>query len=136
MIQSFSQNITVNAQTAIPFNNTFTKGCTVEQTAPATFQFNKKGLYLVTFDASVSSATAGNAVFQMFVNDQPVPYGITYANTSTAADVESCSFTARVSVGSDNSCACSQEPVTVQVKNNGTIPVTAIQTNIVITKLC
>lgn len=137
MIQSYSQNVTVPAQTAIPFTANFTKGCTVQQTSDTTFQFNKKGLYLVQFDAVVSqSTTAGNVLAQLFVNGVAQSRGVTSTAISSATDASAMSFTAYVQVPNDNICDCSVAPTTMQIKTNGTIGALFEQANVVITKLC
>ena len=42
MIQAYSQNITVNAMQAIPFNSvSIQKGCTATQNGATTFNLNK-----------------------------------------------------------------------------------------------
>lgn len=137
MIQSYTQNVTVPSQTAIPFNNNFTKGCTVQQTSPTTFQFNKKGLYLVQFDAVVSqSTTAGNVLAELFVNGTAQPRGTASTNVASATEASSMSFTAYVQVPYDNTCDCSVAPTTMQIVTNGTIGALFGQANVVITKLC
>ncbi len=136
MLQSYSQNITVPTASSIPFNNNFEKGCSVVQNGAGSFQFNKKGLYLVSFDASAfASATAGNITVQLFKDGVADPGGLTQANSTAATDIEALSFTAHVQVPCDNTCACNVAPVTVQIRNTG-VAATFVQANVVITRLC
>ena len=47
MLEIYSENITVGANSPIPFNNvSIKKGCTAVLSAPATVQFNKCGVYI------------------------------------------------------------------------------------------
>ena len=72
MLEVYTQNTTVPENTAIPFNNTtIQKGSTVVKTAPTTIQFNRIGVYMVAFDASVSlseGTAADNIVCQLYKN--------------------------------------------------------------------
>ena len=48
MIEVFSNNITVDANAVIPFNNiSIKKGCTAVLSAPSTIQINKRGVYML-----------------------------------------------------------------------------------------
>lgn len=136
MLQSYSQNIAVPALSSIPFNNNFEKGCAVVQTGAGSFQFNKKGLYIISFDASAfATAAGGNIIVQLFHDGLADPGGLTEAASTAAADIESLSFTTHVQVPCDNTCACNVAPTTVQIRNVG-IAATFIQANVVITRLC
>lgn len=136
MIQSYSQNVTVAQNSAIPFNSTFTKGGTVQQVGAGTFQFNKKGLYILHFDAVVAqSTTAGNITVQMFKDGVAAPEAVTQASSTAATDIEAISFTTRVQVPFDNTDCCNVAPTTVQLRNIG-VPALFSQANVVITKLC
>ena len=72
MIEVYTQNVTVPAMTAIPFNNTtIQKGITAVKTGTATIQFNRIGVYVVSFDASASLAdggTTGDIICQLYKN--------------------------------------------------------------------
>ena len=70
MIQAYSLNVTVPANTSIPFNNvTLQKGCTAILNGDSTIQFNKCGIYMVEVDAS--SATA--STIQLYKNGVAQP---------------------------------------------------------------
>lgn len=136
MIQSYSQNVAVPAASSIPFNNTFQKGCAVEQAGAASFQLNRKGLYLVHFDASAFASTAaGNISVQLFKDGVADPGGFAQASSTADTDIESLSFETHVQVPCDNTCACNVSPVIIQIRNVD-VPATFIQANVVITKLC
>ena len=123
MIEAYSQNITVTANQAIPFNNvSLEKGCTAELITPTTIQFNKCGVYMVSCNASVSTAST----IQLYKNGTAQPQA---SSTGT-----SLNFTTLVTVPNNNSdCPC-VSPTTIQVLDNtaGTIS----NANIVVTKVC
>ena len=63
MLEAYSLNVTVPAESAIPFNNvSLQKGCTAILSGAATIQFNKCGIYMVEVDASSAAA----ATIQLF----------------------------------------------------------------------
>lgn len=136
MIQSNSQNVTAPTNSSVPFNNSLKKGCSVVQNGAASFQFNKRGIYLIAFDASAFAAvTGGNITLQLYRNGIADAGGFTQAASTAAADIEALSFSTLVQVQHDNTCDCGTAPVTVQIRNVG-VPATFVQANIVITKLC
>ena len=136
MIQSYSQNITVLTNSDISFNNTFVKGKTVKQIGSSTFQFNKKGLYLVTFNGFGSTAgTAGNIAVQMVKDGVLVPEAQTVNTSSGTTDIETLTFTTKVQVPHDNSECCNVSPTVVSFRNVGVEAVFTLA-NVVITKVC
>lgn len=125
MLQAYSNNITVEANQAIPFNNTqLLKGCTAAHNSPATFELNKCGTYLVTFNGSAAT----DVTAQAFVNGvaRPGAQGIGPA----------VAFSDTVVVPNNN-CKCNPctSPTIVQVKNTGAAAETFDVANIIITKL-
>ena len=120
MIEVYTQNVTVPAMTAIPFNNTtIQKGITAVKTGTATIQFNRIGVYVVSFDASASLAD-----------------GATTSATSTSeTDIVHMSFTTLVQVPQNNTCNCATSPTTIQITNIG-VPALFAQADLVVTKLC
>lgn len=126
MLQAYSLNVTVPANTSIPFNNvTLEKGCTANLTSVNTIALKKSGVYMVEVDASASTAST----IQLFVN------GI--AQPQAQATGTSPSFTTLVQV-KDNDCRCNccSSPTTLQVKNPTDASETFTDANIVVTKLC
>lgn len=126
MIEAYSENVAVAIDTAIPFNSmTIQKGCTVTHPSPDTFNFNKCGVYMVSFDGSVEAETT----VQLFKDGVAQPQA-----QSTAGSAPN--FVTLVQVDKNNSscCACSS-PVSIQIKNTGAAA-TFTNCNICITKIC
>ena len=137
MLETYSQNITVLQNTAIPFNSTsIRKGCTAVKTDVNTIELNKSGIYMVSFDAVASTSTAsGNIVVQMSKNGTLQPQAITATTSTGTTDIESLSFVTLVQVSEDNSCSCCDSPVILKFLNTG-IGATYVQANVVVTKIC
>lgn len=124
MLEAYSLNITVPADSIIPFNNvTLQKGCTAVLSGNSTIQLNKCGVYMVEVDASAASA----ATIQLFKD------GVAQAQAQSTGT--SPSFTTLVQVTENNSCCPCSSPTTLQVKNTGTSAATFTNANIVITKV-
>lgn len=124
MIQAYSQNISVNAMQAIPFNSvSIQKGCTATQNGATTFNLNKCGVYEVTCGVS---ATATETI-QLYKDGVPV------AEARRTGD--SPSFTTLVQVNHNNNpcCAC-DSPTVIQVMS--VTATTLADASVVITKLC
>lgn len=122
MLEAYSNNITVTADQAIPFNNlALKKGCTVELVTPTTIQFNKCGVYNVR--CNVSAAT--ESTIQLFKSGTEQPQS---AQTGTNPSIDTL-----VAVDKDNSCNPCVIPVTAQIlcDTAGTLS----NVNIVVTKL-
>lgn len=123
MVQSYSLNITVPANTSIPFNSTSVqKGCSATHPSADTFELNKCGVYMVSVDASAAAATT----IQLQKNGVAQP-----AAQSTGS---SPSFTTLVQVDKNNTCCACSSPTTLKVIN--TTATTFTDANIVITKIC
>ena len=123
MLEAYSLNVAVEANTAIPFNNIhLQKGCTAVLRSPATIVLNKCGVYMVAFNAS---ATASETV-QLYRDNVAQPQA-----QSTGLNP---SFTTLVQVERSNNpnCPCSS-PVTLQVIAE--VATTLSDANIVITKV-
>ena len=123
MIQSYSQNITVTAMQAIPFNGvSLKKGCTVEQTSPTTFALNKCGIY----EVSCGVSAAATETIQLYKDGVAVQEA---RRTGTSPG-----FVTLVQVDHNNSpcCAC-DSPVTIQVMS--VTAGTLADASIVVTKL-
>ena len=125
MVQAYSNNITVETDQAIPFNSTqLLKGCTVAHGSPATFELNKCGVYLVSFNGSAAAAVTA----QIFVNGVARP-GAQATGTAIA-------FSDTIVVPNNN-CICDPctAPAVVQVKNTGAAAETFLTANAIITKI-
>ena len=122
MIQAYSQNITVAALQAIPFNNiSLQKGCTATQSGPATFALNKCGVYEVAVGVSAAAADT----IQLYKDGVAVPEA---RRTGTSP-----SFVTLVQVDHNNSCCACDSPTRLQVIS--TTDATLTDASIVITKL-
>lgn len=125
MLNAYSLNVTVAANTGIPFNNiTLKKGCTAEFNGVSSIELNKAGVYMVECDAS--SATA--STIQLFKDGVAQPQA---QSTGTSPN-----FTTLVQVPTNNSCSCCSSPVTIQVRNANSSSATFTNANICVTKLC
>lgn len=137
MLETYSQNITVQQNTAIPFNNvSIEKGCTATKTATNTIALNKCGVYIVEFDAVASTTgTAGNIVVQMSKNNILQPQALTATASTAATDVQALGFKTLVQVQNNNSNCCCSSPTVLRFENTG-IAATYVQANVVVTKIC
>lgn len=122
MIQAYSQNITVNAMQAIPFNSvSIQKGCTATQNGATTFNLNKCGVYEVT--CGVSAATT--ETIQLYKDGVPVAEARRTGNSPN--------FVTLVQVDHNNSCCACDSPVIIQVVS--VTAATLADASITITKL-
>lgn len=125
MLESYSLNVEVGADTAIPFNSTsLIKGCTVTHPSPTTFDLNKCGVYMVSVDAS----TTASSTIQLFKDGVAQPQAQSTGGTSL-------SFQTLVQVDHNNSCCACSSPTELQIKNVGDAAATLTDVNIVITKV-
>ena len=136
MLDIYSNNVTVPEQSPIPFNSTnVDKGNDgVTRQGTVTVQFNKCGVFKVDFHATAIAGTAGTITTQLRKNGILQPQAV---SSQTAADTtSSCalSFSTLVQVDRNN-CRCNMcsIPVTIDVFNNSTIPVTFSVADVVVT---
>ena len=136
MLQAYSSNITITADSAIPFNNlVIDKGCAETLSAPATIQINRRGVYLVEFDGFGTGSAADDVTIQLYVNDVAQPQAQSQVTTA-AGDVSNFSFKTLVQVSENNcNCNCYTSPTLLQVRAAGS-DLTDANANIVVTKLC
>ena len=123
MIQAYSQNITVNAMQAIPFDSvSLVKGCTATQTGATTFALNKCGVYEVSCGVSAAAAET----IQLYKDGVAVPEARRTGNSP--------SFVTLVQVSKNNNpcCAC-DSPTTIQVMS--VTDATLADASITITKI-
>lgn len=125
MLEAYSLNVTVPADTAIPFNNlTLQKGCTAILNGVATIELNKAGVYAVECDASSTAASS----IQLFKDGVAQPQA---QSTGTNPN-----FTTLIQVSTNNSACCCASPVTIQIKNIDEAAATFTDINICVTKVC
>ena len=123
MLESYSLNIAVAANAAIPFNNdSVKKGCTATHSAPSTIELNKCGVYMVAFDGVASAATT----VQLQKDGVAQPQA---QSTGTAI-----SFVTLVQVDHDNNNCCCTSPVVLRLFNS--TAVTFTNCNVCVTKVC
>ena len=122
MLQAYSENLTLIAGSAIPFNNvTIEKGCTATMDSPSTIRLNRCGVYMVSFDASA----AAGVTLELSKDGVLQPQA---QSTGTSPH-----FTTLVQVDRNNTgCACTS-PVRLQLisEDAGTLT----NANIVVTKI-
>lgn len=134
MLEIYSKSIDVDANAAIPLNNTsIIKGCTAVLTSPSTIQLNKKGVYMVSCNTSCTAASDANVSIQLYKNGTPQLQAGNEATGATETAVP-LSFTTLVQVPEDNSCSCYSIPTTIQIMNTGAAATHDI--NVCVTKLC
>lgn len=136
MLQAYSSNLAVAANTAFPFNNTVVdKGCAETLSAPATIQLNKRGVYLVKVDGFATGAAAGQDTIQLYVNGVAQSQAISSV-TLTTTGAANFNFNSLIQVAANNCpCNCVTSPTVLQVIN-GDGAITDAHINIVVTKLC
>lgn len=136
MLQAYSSNLTMAANTAFPFNNvTIDKGCAERLSAPASIQLNRRGVYLVEVDGFGTGADAATGTAQLMVNGVAQPQAIS-SYTTAAGDVSEFGFKTFVQVSENNcQCNCISSPTVLQVMN-GAAELTEAHINIVVTKIC
>lgn len=123
MIQAYSINVDVAADSTVPFNNVrHKKGCTADISGTSTIELNKAGVYMVSVDGVASAATT----VQLYRNGVPMPEA-----QSTGTTI---GFTTLVQAGHNNSWNCCSSPVTLTLQN--TTAATFPNINIVVTKVC
>lgn len=123
MIEAYSLNVTVPANSTVPFNNvSLQKGCTAVL-AGSTIELNKCGVYMVSCDASAATATT----IQLFKDGVAQPQA---QSTGTSP-----SFTTLVQVDRNNTCCACSSPVSIQLRNTGSSAATFTDVNIAITKV-
>ena len=122
MLEAYSLNVTVAANSAIPFNNvSIKKGCTAELVSPSTINLNKCGVYMVAVDASSTESET----IQLYKDGVAQPQA---QSTGTSP-----SFVTLVQVTENNSCCPCSSPTAIQVVS--TTAATLTDANIVVTKV-
>lgn len=119
MIEAYSQNVTVNSNSNIPFEITkIDKGCYENLSGLSSLNLNHCGVYCVTVNGTVTPSAAGTFGIELFKD------GVAQVDTLTQATVEASqlypfSFMTFVQVSKNNSnCACSS-PTVLNVTNTG-----------------
>ena len=137
MLQVYSDNLTVAANQAFPFNNVFVdKGCSEVLSAPATIQLNKRGIYLVEADGFATPDAVDDITVQLYVNNVAQPQAISTSSVTAITDIKTFGFKTLVRVLQDNcNCNCFSSPTTLQILNNG-VAISDAHINVCVTKIC
>ena len=135
MLQVYSSNLAVNANTAFQFENVaLDKGCGENLAAPATIQLNQRGVYLVELDGYGTPDAATEVTVQLYVNGVAQPQAIS-SFTGVSAAVDIFSFKTLVQVENNNCpCNCVTSPTVLQVRNGATA-LTDAHINVIVTKI-
>ena len=118
MIEAYSQNIDVNANSNVPFEIVKVNKGYFEDIQNTSITFNKCGVYRVAVNGTVSATEAGNVGIELVKN------GVLQEDTLTQVTVAEnnlypISFSTFVQVSSNNTnCACSS-PTSINVRNVG-----------------
>lgn len=136
MLQVYSDNLAVAANTVFPFNNVVVdKGCAENLSAPATIQLNKTGIYLVEMDGFATPDAATEVSVQLMVNGVAQPQAISTFVPAAVTDTRTFGFKTFVRVLENNCpCNCLTAPTTLQFMNGDTA-VSDAHINVVITKI-
>ena len=136
MLQVYSDNLAVAANTVFPFNNVVVdKGCAENLSAPATIQLNKAGIYLVEIDGFATPDAANEVSVQLMVNGVAQPQAISTFVPVAVTDTRTFGFKTFVRVLENNCpCNCLTAPTTLQFMNGDTA-VSDAHINVVITKI-
>ena len=137
MIQGYSTGLDVAAGAMYPINNiTLKKGCSVIQSAPATFQLNQRGIYLIHYDGYAAATVGGTVSTQLYVNGVAQPQAISSFVPAAVTDTRTFGFKSFVRV-TQNNCNrnCFTSPTILQVIN-GETAVSDAHINICVTQIC
>lgn len=136
MLQVYSDNLAVAANTAFSFNNVvIDKGCAENLSAPATIQLNKAGIYLVEMDGFATPDAATEVSVQLIVNGVAQPQAISTFVPAAVTDTRTFGFKTFVRVLENNCpCNCLTAPTTLQFIN-GTTALSDAHINVVVTKI-
>ena len=137
MLQVYSSDLTVGANTVFPFNNVvLDKGCAEALSAPATIQLNKQGVYLVEMDGFATPDAVTEVTVQLYVNGIPQPQAISSFVPAAVTDTRTFGFKTFVRALENNcNCNCLTSPTTIQFMNGDTA-LSDAHINVVVTKIC
>ena len=136
MIQVYSSNLTVDANTVFRFNNSVVdKGSSEALSAPATIQLNQRGVYLVEMDGFATPDATTEVTVQLVVNGVPQPQAISSFVPAAVTDTRTFGFKTFVKV-LENNCPCNvlASPTTLQFMNGATA-LSDAHINVLITKV-
>ena len=137
MLQVYSSNLEVPANTAYPFNNVvLDKGNGESLSGPATIELNQRGIYLVEVDGFATPDAVTEVTAQLYVNGVAQPQAISSFVPAAVTDTRTFGFKTFVRVLQSNcNCNCYTAPTIVQVMNGATA-VSDAHINVCATKIC
>lgn len=135
MIETYSNNITVPANAAVPMNTTFRKGTTVTKSGDVSLQLNKCGIYVIDVNATGIASAGGLMTLQLMVNGVAVPNAFASVTASDTASTHSLAFSTKVQVPTSyNECCPCSGPFAVTLLNAGVETVYSL-VDVLVTKL-
>ncbi len=136
MLQVYSSNLAVDANTVFPFNNVvLDKGTGETLSAPATIQLNQRGIYLVEVDGYATPDAATQVTVQLYVNGVAQPQAISGFMGTAVTATDNFSFKSFVRVTENNCpCNCLTSPTILQIMN-GETAISDAHINVVVTKI-
>lgn len=136
MLQAYSSNIEITANTAIPFNNVvLDKGCGETMSGVSSILLNQRGVYLVEFDGYATPDAATLVSAQLYVNGIAQPQAISSFMGTAVTATDSLAFKTLIQVNENNcNCNCYSSPTVIQVML-GETAVSDAHVNIIVTKI-
>lgn len=134
MLQVYSSNLAVEANTPFIFNNVVVdKGCGERLSSPSTIALEKRGIYLVEMDGFATPDAATEVSIQLQVNNVAQPQAITTFVPAAVTDTRTFGFKTFVRV-LENNCNYLTTPMTL-IFMNGNTALTDAHINVVITQI-
>lgn len=135
MLQAYSSNLTVAADSVFPLQNvTIDKGFAETLSAPASIQLNSRGVYLIEVDGFATPDAATLVTIQLYSNGVALPQAKS-SFTGAVDVVGNFSFKTLLQVAGNNCpCNCVSSPTVLQIMNGDTA-LSDAHINIVITKI-
>ena len=136
MLQGYSSNLTVEANSPFVFNNVIVdKGCGERLIGPSSIALERRGIYLVKMDGFATPDAVTGVTIQLQVNNVPQPQAISTFVPAAITDTRTFGFTTFVRVLENNcNCNCLTAP-TILTFMNGDTPLTDAHINVVITMI-
>lgn len=136
MLQVYSDNLSVAAETAFPFNNVIIdKGCAESLSAPATIQLNQRGVYLIEVDGYATPDATTNVTIQLYINGVAQPQAKSSFMGTAVTATDTFGFKTLVRVTENNCpCNCLASPTILQIMNLET-SLSDAHINVVVTKI-
>lgn len=137
MLQVYSNNVEVAANTPYPLNNIYLeKGCGVQLAGNSTIQINRHGVYLIEVDGFATPDAATLVSTQLYVNGVAQPQAESSFMGTAITATDTFGFKTYVRVAENNSkCNCYSSPTTLQIMNGDTA-VSDAHINVCISQLC